>query len=126
MYLGNTNVNSSPAPIFVKPIKPTIEMVKGAYTVSPISCRNFTFVLLPNGIYRGHFGHFDNSEGQDWSGKWKLDAANCRIDVKEWPESSSWYGDDSQAGKWYIYLRFDRKGKVIREGYICRYGTGSR
>lgn len=123
IYLWATGcaVNGAPAPIFVKPAKLTNKQVEGAYDIAAHSCQGFTFVLLPGGVYRGHMTQFDNSACQDWSGTWKLDAERSIIYIKEWPEGTDWYGADYQASNWYINVRHDKTGRLIREGYTCNY-----
>ena len=117
MYLwaSGCTVNSAPAPFPVKPTKLTEKLVEGAYTTK-MDKEQYTFALLPNGIYLANFG------GHNWSGIWTLNSKKSRIDVKEWPEGSSWYGEEHSAGKWYILIKRNKRGEVIREGYILNYG----
>ena len=126
IYLWATKceVNGAPAPLPVSKKLPrlTEQMVLGPYAVAPHSCSNFTFVLLPGNLYRAHFASFyNNSPNQDWSGTWKLDADRSMLFVQEWPDGIDWYGTEYQAARWYINLRRDRLGRIIRENYILHY-----
>lgn len=126
-WCGEGNkVNGTPNYIMVsnpdKLPRLTCEVVQGVYNVRPQKeCPRFRFILLPNGVYKGHFGYLDSSSHHEWFGNWRLDASNWRVYVEEWPEGAERYSAEYRHCRWYINLRRGITGGIERSGYICHY-----